>query len=64
MTENELYVSTQKLQFMAQEVESATEVLNTMSPLYSSENTDSITTSLAVLLFTIVSVNTHSGQSF
>lgn len=64
MTENELHVSTQKLQFMAQEVESATEALNTMSPLYSSENTDSITTSLAVLLFTIVSVNTHSGQSF
>lgn len=64
MTENELRVSTQKLQFMAQEVESATEVLNTMSPLYSSENTDSITTSLAVLLFTILSVNTHNGQSF
>lgn len=64
MDENKLHVSTTKVQFMAQEVESATEVLNTTSPQYFSENIDSTTTLLAALLFTIVSVNTHSGQSF
>lgn len=64
MTENELHVSIQKVKFLAQEVQSATEILNTMSSLYFSENIDTIITSLAVLLFTILSVDIHSGQSF
>lgn len=52
---------------MAREVESATEVLNTVIDTdnrYCIYSIDSITTLLAVLLVTIVSVNTHSSQNF